>query len=116
MTLKEVREYLKSKKEMPDYILGSVYHLVKSGFNNEPLNSLDELGLDIMIENLHINSEIITSENMNEYPEEFLLDRIGKIGLNRIRKNDNLFCILDYYTSTGQQKRSRIILDENYKW
>ena len=67
-----------------------------------------------MFDNICINSEIINSENISEYDEELLVDVVGKRTINKIKRDENLFLVLNYYDANSVKRNSRFVFKYGY--
>ena len=115
MKLKEIKDYIRETiyKTDKDYA-NVVFYLIKNGFAGKPLRQIEKCNIDTMFDNLEINSEIINSDNISEYDEEFLVDVVGKRTINKIKKDENLFLVLNYYDVKSIDRKSRFVFKYGY--
>lgn len=115
MTLKEIKKHISESiyKRDQDYA-NVVYYLIKNGFSGKKLHQIDEMDILIMFDNLRYNSEIIDSDIINNYDENFLIEKVGKNKINKIKRNDNLFLILNYYDANSVEKKSAFVFEYGY--
>ena len=115
MTLKEVKNYISETiyKRDKDYS-NVVFYLIKNGFAGKTLRQIDEMDILQMFDNLRINCEIIDSDNINDYDEEYLIEKIGKIKVNKIKRDAGLFLVLNYYDANAVMKNSAFVFKYGY--
>ena len=115
MTLKEVKNYISETIYKRDKDFANVvFYLIKNGFAGKPLHQIDEGDIVMMYDNLYINSEIIDSDNIGEYDEEYLIEKVGKIRVNKIKRDAGLFLVLNYYDANGIRKESGFVFQYGY--
>ena len=115
MTLKEVKNYISETiyKRDKDYS-NVIYYLIKNGFAGKALHQIDEADIIMMYDNLWINCEIVNSDNISDYDEKSLIEKIGKIRVNRIKRDAGLFLVLNYYDANGVRKDSGFVFQYGY--
>ena len=115
MKLKEIKDYIKETIYKRDKDLANVtFYLIKNGFSGKKLYQIEKEDIHMMYDNLYINSEIIDSGNINDYEEGVLVDAVGKAKINKIKKDDNLFLVLNYYDANSVLKKSSFVFNYSY--
>ena len=115
MKLQEIKDYIRETiyKTDKDYA-NVVFYLIKNGFAGKPLRQIEEGDIDTMFDNVCINSEIVNKDNIEEYDAEFLVDAVGKISMNKIKRDENLFLVLNYYDANSVKRNSRFVFKYGY--
>ena len=115
MKLKEIKDYCGETVYKRDRDHSNViYYLIKNGFAGKPLHQIDKGDIDTMYYNLCINSEIVHNKNIDDYNKEHLIERIGKIRYNKIKRNDKSFLVLSYYDANAVMKNSVFLFKYGY--
>jgi len=115
MKLQEIKDYIRETiyKTDKDYA-NVVFYLIKNGFAGKPLRQIEENDIETMFDNLWINSEIIDSDNIKGYDEMLLIEKVGKRTINKIKKDENLFLVLNYYDANSVERNSRFVFTYGY--
>ena len=115
MTLKEVKNYISETiyKRDKDYS-NVVFYLIKNGFAGKALRQIEKEDIKMMYDNLYINCEIVNSENISDYDEEHLTKKIGKIRVDKIKRDAGLFLVLNYYDANAVMKNSAFVFTYGY--
>ena len=115
MKLKDIKDYIydtvyKIDKDYSNVIL----YLIKNGFSGKTLRQIKKEDIILMFDNLYYNNEIIDSNNINNYDEKFLIEKVGINKINKIKNNDNLFLLLNYYDANSVFRNSSFIFKYGY--
>lgn len=115
MKLKEIKDYIRDTvyKIDKDYA-NIIYYLIKNGFSGKTLHQIKEKDILTMYDNLYYNSEIIDSDNITDYDEKYLIQKVGKNRINRIKRDNNLFLLLNYYDANLVFNNSSFIFTYGY--
>ena len=115
MTLKEIKNYISETiyKRDQDYA-NVIFYLIKNGFSGKKLYQIEKEDIKFMYDNLCINSEIINSDNIKDYDEMLLIEKVGKNRINKIKKDDSLFLVLNYYNAHSVVKDSCFMFNYGY--
>ena len=98
--IKFKKERLEQGQEVDNCLLNITYYILTRLYNG----SIDDVtDVAIVYDNLEINNQIITRDNICDYSEEFLMRRIHH-KIENIRKwiiQDGYIYLLDYYLPNG---------------
>ena len=99
MTSKELKETLKQMEQegrSDKLILNILYYLASNRFIIKTIKELDKDDLLIAYDNLWINNEIVTGDNIEEYDQRVIENMIGKTRTQAIKDNKKIL-VLNYY-------------------
>ena len=99
MTTKELKTVLKQMEQegrSDKLILNILYYLASNRFITKTIKELTIDDLLISYDNLWINNEIVSGDNIEEYEEKFIVDLIGKTRTQAIKDYKKIL-VLNYY-------------------
>ena len=118
MTLKQIKDYLKdatliaeeqlSDEEINDYKNIALY-LIKNYHFSKSISQITENDLDVLLDNLVVNNELITINELKEYS---VID-VGYYFYNQIIDDDKKL-LLNYYNIDGELQHCKIAFTKNY--
>ena len=118
MTLKEIKDYIKgatliaqeklSDEEIKDF-RNMAYYLVKNYYFSKSIRNITTSDLDLLLDNLVVNNEIITIDNIYDYS---VID-LGYYYYNQVIDRDKKL-LLNFYNINGDLKNCKIAFTKNY--
>ena len=118
MTLKQIKDYLKdstliasnqlSDEEIRDY-KNIAFYLIKNYFFSKSIRNIKPNDLDVLLDNLIINNQILTSDDLQGYE---MID-LGYYFYNQIIDDDKKL-LLNYYNIDGELQHCKISFTKNY--
>lgn len=117
MELKQIKETIKTSKlyynhdSNIDY-KGIAYYLIKNYMFSKSIKDITNNDIDILLDNLVINSELITSDNIDDY--DYMIDKKSKKYLDI--KDDKKMVLLNFYDINDYLVNCNITLNVGYKW
>lgn len=115
MKLKEIKDYIRDTVYKINQDLANVvYYLIKNGFSGKTLRQIEKDDIILMFDNLYYNSEIIDSDIIKDYNEKFLIEKVAINRVNKIKKDNTLFLLLNYYDANTVFNNSSFIFKYGY--
>ena len=102
-----LKELLKTGRD-DILLLNILYYLCKSYKVTNSLKTLSVDDLELIYDNLEINNEIITSDNINEY-KEYLENNCSMGTINKITSGESIL-LLNYYSIYNDLVNCKILL------
>lgn len=101
LKLKDLFKKLEKDHDRQDKLhLNILWHLTSHKINNDNLNKITIEDLLILYDNLYINNEIVTGDNVDEYNDYLLTCNISKRIIEEIKQYKKCI-LLNYYKKVG---------------
>lgn len=112
--LKTLILQLRDEHERNDIqLLNITFYLLKNKYACKSVKDLDLSDLMIVYDNLEINNEILTAENIDEYEYYIKKSPFSHKQLKEIRSGEKI-CLLNYYTIKGQLNYCKMMFKSDF--
>ena len=111
--LKNLINELKNRGRDDVQLLNITYYLLKNRLACNSVGGLDISDVMVVYDNLEINNELVTSENLDNYIDSLNDEKISKSKIEKIANGEKVL-LLNYYTINGQKQDCQMWFDPNY--